>query len=77
MPRTIEISTHLDAPPKTVSAQIMRPALLLHVSAPLLHFKPIDPPELPETWRDGEYRVGMWLFGVLPIGTRESDAIRC
>ena len=66
--KTIELTTHLAARPETIRDHIMRPALLLHVSAPLLHFKPLDPAPLPETWQDGEYRVGMWLFGFLPLG---------
>lgn len=65
---TIELITHLAAPPDRVSAEIMRPGLLLHVSAPLLRFKPIDPPALPDTWHDGEYKLGMWFFGLLPVG---------
>ena len=68
MPATIEITTHLAAPPERISAEIMRPALLLHVSAPMLRFQPIDPPALPETWRDGQYKLRMLAFGILPVG---------
>lgn len=65
---TIELTTHLEAPPEAVRAQIMRPELLLHVSAPLIRFVPLEPAALPDIWEDGEYRVGMRLFGVLPVG---------
>lgn len=43
-------------------------ALLEHVAAPLIRFKPKGGAQLPAIWREGEYRAGMWLFGVIPIG---------
>lgn len=66
--KTIELSTYLDANPATVREHVMRPALLDHVSAPLIRFKRLEPPELPETWEQGQYKVGMRLFGIIPIG---------
>jgi len=65
---TIELTTHLKAAPEMVSTEIMRPALLLHVSAPILRFKPVEPPVLPERWSDGEYRLSMRFLGILPLG---------
>lgn len=65
---TIELTTHLEAPPEVVRAQIMRPDLLLHVSAPILRFKPIEPLALPDNWEDGEYRLSMRFLGILPLG---------
>lgn len=65
---TVELSTHLPADPAMVREQIMRPATLLHVSRPLIRFTPIDPPALPEVWKQDRYKVAMHLFGVVPIG---------
>ncbi|MBK6579707.1 MAG: hypothetical protein IPG17_26680 [Sandaracinaceae bacterium] len=35
-----------------------------------MKFRPIQPTTLPNVWADGEVRVSMLLFGVLPIGTQ-------
>jgi hypothetical protein len=64
----LSVRTVLGAPAARVWDEVRLPRLWLHVSAPLLAFDPIDPPELPETWIEGRYRVRMRLFGVLPIG---------
>ncbi len=47
---------------------IRRPALFLHVAAPLVHFSPIGVDRFPDRWEEGEYRGAMRLFGLLPIG---------
>ncbi|MBO6554702.1 MAG: hypothetical protein JJ926_17775 [Roseitalea sp.] len=65
---TIELTTHLDADQATVRAQVMRPAVLPHVSAPLLRFRPIEPSVLPDIWQGGDCRLGMSLFGIVPLG---------
>ena len=31
-------------------------------------FRPIDPKEFPTEWSDGDYLVGMRLFGLFPFG---------
>ena len=47
---------------------IMRPALFLHVAAPLVAFAPVGRGAFPDVWKAGEYRGSMKLFGLLPIG---------
>ncbi|MEL6564577.1 MAG: hypothetical protein AAFQ59_09040 [Pseudomonadota bacterium] len=69
MPRVV-VTTYLDAPPDAVWAALQCTAVLRHVSAPLIRFLPLDPPNLPETWSEGEYRVAMRLFGFVPLGTQ-------
>ena len=64
----VKISTELDCPPEMVWQMVRRPALLMHVAAPLLRFKPLDPPRLPEEWSEGRYLLALRLFGVLPMG---------
>jgi hypothetical protein len=62
------VSTLLDAEPERVWAELQRPALLEYVAAPLVAFEPVDPGSFPKRWEDGEYRVAMLLFGVIPLG---------
>lgn len=64
----VEISTVLNCPAAEAWRAVSEVRLLLHVSAPLLTFKPIDPPELPEVWEGGRFLVSMRLLGVLPMG---------
>jgi hypothetical protein len=62
------VRTMIDAPAEEVWARLRTSALLRHVAAPLLRFKPLSPPTLPEVWTEGDYVVGMYAFGVLPLG---------
>ena len=66
--RTIEISTHLAAPPETVQQHISTPKLLEYICHGLIRFAPIDPPAFPERWEDGEFKAVMYLLSFLPIG---------
>lgn len=66
----VELSTTLKAPAEQVWRWVQRPALLHWVAAPLVRFRPIQPTTLPECWEDGEVRVSMLIFGVLPMGTQ-------
>jgi len=62
------IDTRLDAEPDQVWALLQRADTLTHIARPLVVFRPVDPPQLPEIWSAGEYIVSMWIFGVLPFG---------
>jgi hypothetical protein len=62
------ISTTLNAPADLVARLVQRSDTLLYISGPLLHFVSIHPPELPEIWAPGEYRVALLFFGFLPMG---------
>jgi hypothetical protein len=62
------ISTTLNAPADLVAQLVQRSDTLLYISGPLLRFVPIHPPELPEIWAPGEYRVALRFFGFLPMG---------
>ena len=66
--RAFELTSHLQSEPDQVWAAVKRPALFLHVAAPLVHFKPIGMDRFPETWEEREYRGSMRLLGVLPLG---------
>ncbi len=68
MAKTFEFVSHLDAPPDTVWAAVERPALFLHVAAPMVHFAPIGMARFPERWSEAEYRGAMKLFGLVPLG---------
>lgn len=66
--KSLEFVLYLDAPPDQVWDAVTRPALFLHVAAPLVHFSPLGDARFPDVWSEGEYRAAMKLFGVLPFG---------
>ncbi|MGP1357187.1 SRPBCC family protein [Roseicyclus sp.] len=72
--RKISLTALLPAPPERVRALVMRPATLVHVSRPLLTFRPLPGP-FPEVWAEGEHEVAMRFLGVLPLG-RQTIRIR-
>lgn len=67
----IRLDTRLPASPDAVWERLQSPALLKHVAAPVLTFRAIDPPVLPERWSPGRYRVAMRFLGVLPLGRQD------
>lgn len=69
----VELECTLTAPPERVWDAIQRPALLHHISAPVLAFDPIAPAHWPAQWSPGRYRAGLRLFGVLPVGWQVID----
>lgn len=76
MTAVVEIATLLDAPPDRVWAEVQRPALLMFVAAPMVRFRPVDPPTLPEVWADGPHLLAMSLRGVVPLGVQTIDISR-
>ena len=62
------ITTHLDCTPQRAWAAVQNPCLLEHVAAPLLVFEPLQPKQLPEVWRSGNYLVRMKFLGLIPLG---------
>ena len=67
----IRISTTLRAPIDTIWHEVGRPALLQYVARGRLTFHPVDPPEFPERWAEGSFRVALRGFGVIPLGWQE------
>ena len=65
---SIEMATHLDAPPYRVWEELKKPRLLLFVSLPMIRFTPVKPEELPERWKEGDYVLRMTFYGVVPFG---------
>lgn len=68
MVRTIALSCDLQASPEKLREAILKPALFLHVAAPLVKFVPVGLARFPDIWSEGEYRGSMRLFGLIPIG---------
>jgi hypothetical protein len=65
----VDVETFLSAAPQTIYEHALRPALLLHIAAPLVRFRSLEPSGFPPLWTDGEqHKVDMRLFGLLPIG---------
>lgn len=62
------LTTVLDCPIDIVWKQVHRPSLLEHIAWPLIRFTYRDPRSPPRAWAPGRYRVGMWSFGVIPLG---------
>ncbi len=65
---TVEISTHLNAPPERVWEEVNRPKLLLFVSHPVLQFRLVEPANLPDQWADGDYVFKLRWRGIVPFG---------
>lgn len=63
----IALTTHLAASPDRVWHYVQRSALLDHIAAPMIRFKPRDG-AFPEQWADGHYTAMMLLSGILPLG---------
>jgi hypothetical protein len=64
----VAVETLIDVSAEEVWARVRTLPLLEHVSAPLIRFAPVDPPVPPTVLADGDYRVSMQLFGVIPMG---------
>lgn len=64
----VEVACTLDCPPERAWRELQRPALLRWVAAPLLRFRPLEPPAFPERWLAGEHLVRLELFGLVPLG---------
>lgn len=67
MASTVELTTHLDCTPDEAWERVQTSALLDHIAAPMIRFVPRDG-SFPQTWRPGEYRAWMFLFGFIPLG---------
>lgn len=66
---TVRLDTTLPCPVATAWDALTRVSTLLHVSAPVLRFRPVRGAALPERWAVGEpVAVRLILFGVLPLG---------
>ncbi|MGB5490151.1 MAG: hypothetical protein WBM76_04925 [Woeseiaceae bacterium] len=76
MPKTIELSTMLAASPAKVIDHVGRSALLEYVSRGVLRLVPVEPPNFPEIWPEGHYRVKLYLFGFIPLGWQVIDIER-
>ncbi|MEE4201272.1 hypothetical protein [Erythrobacter sp.] len=67
MATTVELTTHIAAPPETVWRRVMTPRLLDYVAAPLIRFrypKGFD----HQRWQVGQHRAKMRFMGIVPIG---------
>lgn len=62
------VATTLPAGAEQVREHVMTSRLMRHVSWPLTLFSPLSPPELPEVWDAGDYRVRMRSLWVVPLG---------
>ncbi|MEO0462523.1 MAG: hypothetical protein AAF127_05295 [Pseudomonadota bacterium] len=64
---TVELITRLGCSADEAWEHVQKSALLHHIAAPLIRFRPQDQP-FPERWTPGEYRANMRFAGVLPAG---------
>jgi len=69
----VRVDTLIDLPVETAWSMVNRSDTLVHIAAPILAFRPIDPPTWPETWKPGRYRAGMRFLGILPLGRQWID----
>jgi hypothetical protein len=66
----LHLSTLLDCPAEKIWQEVRGPRAFQYVCAPLLTFRPVQPPTLPEQWAQESYLVRMYLLGVLPLGSQ-------
>lgn len=64
----LECRSLIACPVDRLRDELERPALFHYVTAPMLSFDPVDPPEFPDPWRPGKYRARLLVGGRLPIG---------
>lgn len=69
----VQLETMLPATAAECQSAVMTPALLCHVSAPLIQFEPVKPSGWPARWQPGPFLVRMKLFGLLPLGEQTID----
>ena len=69
----VDIGCTLDMPLEQVWDAVRQPRTLAWVAAPLLRFRPIDPPHWPDRWSPGRHRVAMRFLGVVPMGRQWID----
>lgn len=65
----IHVATILSWPPARVWSRALNTRVLQHVCWPLVTFRPLDPPQFPEAWPEGTFRVRLRILGV-PSGTQ-------
>ena len=67
----LRVQTTLPCSPEAAWREVKKPSLLLKVAAPVVTFRPIDPPTFPDEWPEGQsVKLKTHLFGVIPIGVR-------
>jgi hypothetical protein len=66
----------LPCPVTRLVEQLARPGLLHEISAPMLIFEPIDPPQQAEHWTLGAHRFRLLVGGRIPIGEHTIDVQR-
>ena len=64
----VDIATYLPCKPDVAIEHANSPALLVHITKPLVTFVALEPPQFPVQWADGTYWVSMRLFGIIPMG---------
>ncbi|MGF1456028.1 MAG: hypothetical protein ACFB6R_11730 [Alphaproteobacteria bacterium] len=69
----VEIRCRLALPMERAWDLVRSPVTLTWISAPLLTFRPLEPPRFPERWSAGRHRVSMAFLGVLPLGRQWID----
>jgi hypothetical protein len=70
----LRCSSQLSCPPGRLSEELTRPALFLHVTAPLLVFEPVAPTSLPARWAPGVFRFRLRVGGRVPLGEHTVNA---
>lgn len=48
--------------------EIQNPLLMVHLTRGLVNMRPAGKVAWPERWEPGDFRIELYLFGVLPLG---------
>lgn len=62
------MTTVLPAPIDDVWDRVQRSDTLMGVSRGVVTVRPVDPPQLPERWKPGRYKVSLRALGLFSLG---------
>lgn len=64
----VALSTVINLPPDDVWRRVQTPELLMHIAAPLVRFRMLEPAQASNFGEQERFLVDLTLFGFLPFG---------
>lgn len=64
----LTLTTRFACPAERCFDEVQTPRLLMHIAKPIVHFTPVNPPQLPLRWEERDYEVAIHLLGFFPLG---------
>ena len=67
----IELTSDFERPAPTIAELLLKPETMCFLLHPVVRVVPRSPDRFPARWEVGRYRVSMWLFGFIPLGSQD------